>query len=99
VNPNLQLKQWTTFLEASWYTYGAFMSKATILNDSSNGAHRLRWFLAIWLFYGFLLTYAYSGNLTAFLTQPAYTTPIATLADVLQSGLPWGMVGLVHRKN
>jgi hypothetical protein len=30
--------------------------------------------------------------LTAFLTQPGYSAPIETLTDVLESGLPWGMV-------
>ena len=52
----------------------------------------MRWFLAIWLLYGFIITCAYSGNLTAFLTEPGYSAPINTLEEVIQSGLPWGMV-------
>jgi len=39
-----------------------------------------------------IISACYAGNLKAFLTTPAYTTPINTLADVVKSGLPWGMV-------
>jgi hypothetical protein len=56
----------------------------------------MRWFLAIWLFYGFIITCAYSGNLTAFLTEPGFSSPIDTLAEVIQSGLPWGMVSIIQ---
>jgi hypothetical protein len=48
----LRLYQWSTFFEASWYTYGAFMTKNSIGKDYTNDASGLRWFLAIWLFYG-----------------------------------------------
>ena len=92
MNSSLNLRDWTSVYEAAWYTYGAFMTKNSIVADNSNGANGLRWFLAIWLFYGFLITCVYSGNLTAFLTQPGTDQPIDTLTGVIDSGLPWGMV-------
>jgi hypothetical protein len=35
---------------------------------------------------------AYAGSIKAFLTNPEYLKPITTLAEVVQSGLPWQMV-------
>ena len=35
---------------------------------------------------------SYSGNLKAHLTTPTFTKPINSLADVIESGLEWGMV-------
>ena len=40
-----------------------------------------------------VITSAYQGNLRAFLTTPTFSSPINTLAEVIESGLPWGMVG------
>ena len=39
-----------------------------------------------------VVTSAYQGNLRAFLTTPTFSSPINTLAEVIESGLPWGMV-------
>ena len=47
---------------------------------------------AIWILYSFLIAASYSGALKAFLTLPVYQPAIDTLEDVLDSGLPWGMV-------
>ena len=35
---------------------------------------------------------AYCGNLKAHLTTPSFSKPINSLADVVESGLEWGMV-------
>ena len=35
---------------------------------------------------------SYAGNLKSFLTNPLLTKPISTLQQVIDSGLPWGMV-------
>ena len=35
---------------------------------------------------------SYTGNLRAFLITPTLTKPINTLAEVVESGLEWGMV-------
>ena len=47
---------------------------------------------AIWILYCVIIAASYSGALKAFLTLPVYQAPIDTLEDVLDSGLPWGMV-------
>ena len=39
-----------------------------------------------------VLANAYGGSLKAWLTYPARTEPIDTFEDILDSGLPWGMV-------
>jgi hypothetical protein len=94
VRDGLKLTPWNTFYQASWYVYGAFMTKNSLDDDKSINAEGLRIFLTVWLFFGFIITCIYSGNLTAFLTQPGYTAPIDNLGDVLKSSLPWGMVGI-----
>ena len=47
---------------------------------------------AIWILYCVIISASYSGSLKAFLTLPVYQPPIDNLNDVLDSGLPWGMV-------
>ena len=58
----------------------------------SSGANATRIVFAIWILYSFLIAASYSGALKAFLTLPVYQPPIDNLKDVLDSGLPWGMV-------
>ena len=60
----------------------------------SGGANATRVVFAIWILYSFLIAASYSGALKAFLTLPVYQPPIDTLGDVLDSGLPWGMVSV-----
>ena len=60
----------------------------------SGGANATRIVFAIWILYSFLIAASYSGALKAFLTLPVYQPPIDTLGDVLDSGLPWGMVSV-----
>ena len=45
--------------------------------------------------YCFILAASYSGSLKAFLTLPVYEAPIDNLEDVIDSGLPWGMVDYI----
>ena len=51
---------------------------------------------AIWILYSFLIAASYSGALKAFLTLPVYQPAINSLEDVLDSGLPWGMVSVTY---
>ena len=51
---------------------------------------------AIWILYSFLIAASYSGALKAFLTLPVYQPAINSLEDVLDSGLPWGMVSVTN---
>ena len=60
----------------------------------SSGANGTRIVFAVWILYCFIIAASYSGALKAFLTLPVYQPPIDTLKDVLDSGLPWGMVKL-----
>ena len=60
----------------------------------SGGANATRVVFAIWILYSFLIAASYSGALKAFLTLPVYQPAIDTLGDVLDSGLPWGMVSV-----
>ena len=48
--------------------------------------------IGVWVLYCLVASSSYAGNLKAFLTTPSFTKPINTLAEVLASGLPWGMV-------
>ena len=60
----------------------------------SGGANADRIVFALWILYSFLIAASYSGALKAFLTLPTYQPAIDTLDDVLDSGLPWGMVSV-----
>ena len=48
--------------------------------------------IAIWILYSLVITSSYMGNLRAFLITPTFTEPINTLAEVIESGLEWGLV-------
>ena len=48
--------------------------------------------IGVWVLYCLVASSSYAGNLKAFLTTPSFTKSINTLAEVLASGLPWGMV-------
>ena len=48
--------------------------------------------IGVWIIYCLIISSAYSGNLKAYLTTPMYSDPINSLKDVVESGLPWGMV-------
>ena len=58
----------------------------------SSGANATRIIFGIWILYCFIIAAAYSGSLKAFLALPVYEDAIDTLQDVIDSGLPWGMV-------
>ncbi len=48
--------------------------------------------MGAWLWFAFLATSSYSGNLKAFLVTPDYPPPMETVDDILASGKPWKMV-------
>jgi len=55
-------------------------------------SHSVRIAVAVWILYCLIITQSYAGNLKAYLTTPAYSKPIDTLQEVIESNLPWGMV-------
>ena len=59
----------------------------------------LRIVFAVWILYCVIISASYSGSLKAFLTLPVYQPPIDNLKDVLDSGLPWGMVSTFIKNN
>ena len=54
--------------------------------------HAFRIVIGVWIIYCLIISSGYSGNLKAYLTTPSFTQPMTTLKDVVDSGLPWGMV-------
>ena len=48
--------------------------------------------IAVWILYCLVIGSSYTGNLKAHLTTPTFTQPINSLAEVIESGLEWGMV-------
>lgn len=89
---NVPLKAWNSIYESMWYVYGTLIGESITRDANSVGANAIRCVICIWILYCFVIGSAYSGSLKAFLTTPGYSSPIDTLADVLGSGLPWGMV-------
>ena len=43
----------------------------------------------VWLWYSFIITASYGGELRAFLLKPKLNSPINSYKDVVDSGLPW----------
>ena len=48
--------------------------------------------IAVWILYCLVISSSYCGNLRAFLITPTLTEPINYLSDVVESGLPWGLI-------
>ena len=48
--------------------------------------------IAFWILYCLVISASYSGELRAYMINPSFTSPISTLQQVVDSGLPWGMV-------
>lgn len=89
---NVPLKAWASIYESIWYVYGTLIGESITRDANTVGAHATRCVVGIWILYCFVIGSAYSGSLKAFLTTPGYSSPIDSLGDVLDSGLPWGMV-------
>lgn len=87
----IQIKELDEMVEAAWYSFGTMLGEGEEVKSASK-SHALRWLLATWMLFCLVVTASYAGNLKAFLTTPAFTTPINTLKEVVDSGLPWGMV-------
>ncbi len=76
------LPHWSSLPRSLWYCYGTFIGESITRDTRSASANALRWVLAVWVLYCFILATSYAGNLKAFLTTPEYTKPINTLAEV-----------------
>ncbi len=46
----------------------------------------------MWLWYSFIATASYGGELRAFLLKPKLNSPIDTIMDIVDSGFPWRVV-------
>ncbi len=88
---NENLKHWSVFSGASWYTFGTLIGESITRDTHSEGAWGMRLCIGVWLLAAFLLTAGYGGNLRAFLMNPPLDDPIDSLEGVLASGLPWEM--------
>ena len=86
------LIEWKTFNASVWYTYGTLIGESITRDTKTSKAVALRWVVGTWIIFCFVMMSAYGGELKAYLTQKSYTSPIATLQDILESGLPWGMI-------
>ncbi len=51
-----------------------------------------RFFLGLWLLYSLVVTASYGGLLVASSLRPEFTRPVESMADVIESGLPWRYV-------
>ena len=88
--------------------FGTLLGESITRDQNSAGATALRLLLSVWILFCLTLGASYSGSLKAFLTTPGYTKPINSLEEVgrrrcsvlylcvvgqvVESGLPWGMV-------
>lgn len=48
--------------------------------------------VGLWLLSAFVLSVSWGGELRAFILKPEYSSPIDSVHDVLDSGLPYTMV-------
>ena len=87
-----QLKTWSSASRCTWFTFATLIGESDTRHRDSSGADATRTVFAVWILYCVIIAASYSGALKAFLTLPVYQPPINTLQDVLDSGLPWGMV-------
>ena len=89
---SVPLVAWTSIYAALWYVYGTLIGESVTRDSNTVGAKAIKVVIGIWILYCFIIGASYSGNLKAFLTNPGYSAPIDSLRNVLDSGLPWGMV-------
>ncbi|CAB4069886.1 unnamed protein product [Lepeophtheirus salmonis] len=62
------------------------------LSKKISTSSAVTWLCGSWFIFCLIITAGYSSKLKSFLTNPIYSKPINTIEDVLESGLPWGMV-------
>ena len=48
--------------------------------------------VGVWYLYALVITASYAGEIRSFFTNPGTTSPLDTLAQVVQSPLPWGLI-------
>jgi hypothetical protein len=68
------------------------MGESMTRDTRSEKATALRFVIAVWIFYCLVMSSSYAGSLKAYMTTPGSTSPIDSLYEVIESGLPWGMV-------
>nr|XP_040569314.1 glutamate receptor ionotropic, delta-2-like [Lepeophtheirus salmonis] len=87
-----KLESWSTMKSSLWFSYGTFVGESVTRDTKSHDARALRWAIAVWFIYCFVMSAAYGGELKAYLTTPTFSNPINTLEDVVENDLPWGMI-------
>nr|XP_040576005.1 ionotropic receptor 21a-like [Lepeophtheirus salmonis] len=86
-----EMRNWISVARSCWFTYVTFIGE----NENSQKNINLLccyWLCGSWFIFCLIITAGYSSKLKSFLTNPIYSKPINTIEDVLESGLPWGMV-------
>ncbi|CAB4070113.1 unnamed protein product [Lepeophtheirus salmonis] len=86
-----KMRKWISVGRSCWFTYGTFMGE----NEDSHKiptSSALIWLCCSWFNFCLISPAGYSTKLKSFLTNPIFSKSINTIEDVLESGLPWGMV-------
>ncbi len=78
-----KFREWYTLSDAAWYTYGTFMGESITRDTKSDKSRALRLVMGMWILYCLVMSSSYAGNLKAYLTTPAYSSPIDTLEQVM----------------
>lgn len=79
---NWKFKEWYTLSDATWYSYGTFLGEAITRDTKSEKGKALRLIMGIWILYCLVMSSSYAGSLKAYLTTPAFSSPIDTLQQV-----------------
>ena len=79
---------WSDLRMTIWYAYGSLLRSYSSRHVHSEHGPGVRTVLAMWMIFCFFASLAYSENLKAHLTDPAFESPINTPEDVMKTGLP-----------
>ncbi|XP_059088023.1 glutamate receptor ionotropic, NMDA 2D-like isoform X1 [Tigriopus californicus] len=85
-------QEWAILKDSFWYAYGTLVGESITRDTRSQNAPALRFLIGTWVIFCMIATYSYGGSVKSFMTNPLFTQPIRTLEELIDSGLPWGMV-------
>ncbi|CAF2743233.1 unnamed protein product [Lepeophtheirus salmonis] len=85
-----KMRNWISVRRSCWFTYGTFIGENEDTEIPTSSA--VIWLCGSWFIFCLIITAGYSSKLKSFLTNPIFSKSINTIEDVLESGLPWGMV-------
>ncbi|CAM6053300.1 unnamed protein product [Sphagnum tenellum] len=91
-----QLESWSSFSSALFVVIGMTLGERHTPDGEKlagiYGSVSLRAAITVWMMATFVVIAGYNGALRTFLLAPSLENVIETYTDILQSGLPWGMV-------